>query len=133
MLKRISITVSFVMVLSAWATAQSTKTDFRIQLTPSEKREPHPLTLEEIIEMRETAELCISPDGETIAFTVKQASLATDGYRTALFAVKTSSPNQPVKLVDTAGISNLRWTPDGRQITYLSAAEGSLQIWQVSP
>src|SRR5262249_9604234 len=103
-----------------------------INLPRVEKGQAHPLTLEEIIALREITELQLSPDGQMIAFIIKQAFLERNDYRSALFVVPTVKDRDPVKLVEEKSLSRIRWMPDGEFITYLSSQSGSVQIWRVS-
>ena len=93
----------------------------------------HPITLDEIVSFREVKEPLRSPDGSRIAFLVTQAFRQCDCDRTALYVVAVAPGSVPAKLLEEPSLSNLRWTPDGKTITYLSAKSGSQQLWRVNP
>jgi dipeptidyl aminopeptidase/acylaminoacyl peptidase len=40
---------------------------------------------------------------------------------------------RPTKLVERGSLSNVRWTPDGKAISYLSDETGSTQLWMIEP
>jgi len=105
----------------------------RININVSPSGQRHPLTLQEIVSLREIAGLQISPDGRLIAFLVKQAFIDTNGYRMALYVVKTDGASPPTKLAEEAAISEPQWSPDSRWILYISSKSGSSQIWRVAP
>ena len=90
----------------------------------------HPITLDEIVSFREVKEPHRSPDGSRVAFLVTQAFLSCDCYRTALYVVATSPGSVPAKVVEESSLSTIRWTPDGKSITYLSSKSGSQQLWR---
>jgi dipeptidyl aminopeptidase/acylaminoacyl peptidase len=97
------------------------------------KGEQHSIALKEIIETRQIRGLSMSPNGKTIAFVIGQAFLDRNERRSALFVVQTDGGSQPVKLVEEQGISNLRWEPNGKFISYLSSRNSSRQIWHIDP
>jgi len=90
----------------------------------------HPITLDEIVSFREVKEPHRSPDGSRVAFLVTQAFLGCDCYRTALYVVATSPGSVPAKVVEESSLSTIRWTSDGKSITYLSSKSGSQQLWR---
>lgn len=121
--------------LSAQGVAPQRPIAERITLSQpdSGSSQSHPITLDAIVSLRELQEVRISPDGQRIAFIVRQAFRDTDDYRYALFVVSARPGTKPLKLVEDAALSLLRWTPDGRWISYLSARGGSVQLWRIDP
>jgi dipeptidyl aminopeptidase/acylaminoacyl peptidase len=82
---------------------------------------PPPLTAEDLYAFRFLADAQISPDGERVAYTVKVANEARDGYRSALWLVPFDGSRPPAQV--TAGEaqdSSPRWSPDGGRIAFLS-------------
>jgi dipeptidyl aminopeptidase/acylaminoacyl peptidase len=92
---------------------------------------PHPITLDDIVSFREVKEPVRSPDGSKVAFLVTQGFRECDCYRTALYLVTVVPGSIPTKLIEEPALSTLRWTPNGRYITYLSSKSGSQQLWRV--
>ena len=133
LLRLIIILTAAITLLCTCAFTQNSDARPSIQLNTSARKSTHPLTLEEIIALREITESQISPDGRTVAFIVTQASLALNDYRAALFVVQSSHDSDPVKLLEGKNLSNLRWTPDNQYISYLSTNSGSPQVWRVRP
>lgn len=92
-----------------------------------------PINLQDILSVREITEQHISPDGRTVAFVVKDADLATNGYHSSLYTVPTAGNAPPTLLLRAESFSNVRWTPSGDAITYLSGGGKLSRVWQVSP
>jgi dipeptidyl aminopeptidase/acylaminoacyl peptidase len=90
------------------------------------------LRLEDLISRRELQEVQISPDGRWVAYTLRQGSLQKDRYDYSLFVASTGRVHEPIKLLESASpCSNLRWSPDGRWISYLSTRTRSTQLWRI--
>jgi len=68
----------------------------------------------------------ISPDGKTVAFVRFISSGVGD-----LYLVPTAGAAQRLTFDDT-GISSPVWTPDGREILFLSGRGGAYSLWRVS-
>lgn len=91
----------------------------------------HPVDLDDILSMRETREPVLSPDGGQVAFLVRQAFRSCNCYRTAIYVVSSRGGASATKLLEEDLLSELRWTPDGRSISYLSSRSGSRQLWRL--
>jgi dipeptidyl aminopeptidase/acylaminoacyl peptidase len=105
-----------------------------IDIRPADGSTPlHPITLDEIVSLREVHEPHRSPGGRRVAFVVRQAFRPCNCYRAALYVVDTASGSVPTKLLEEGSIGEVRWTPDGRFISYLSTRSGPSEIWRVNP
>src|SRR6185295_4253753 len=80
----------------------------------------------------------ISPDGARLAFITRRNDFEQDREETALWLIDLSRPAgsetaQPVQLTETGSYSGLRWSPDGRAVTFLAAsAEARAQVFLLS-
>ncbi|WP_129778438.1 prolyl oligopeptidase family serine peptidase [Peristeroidobacter soli] len=92
---------------------------------------PAPITLDEIVSLREFREPQLSPDGRQVAFVVKQAFRDCDCYRAALYLADVSG-GAPRKLIEEEEISGLHWMRDGQALSFLSTRGGSKQLWRTS-
>lgn len=104
--------------------------DYNAEVRAAERRSP---LLEDVLGLHEVSEPVLSPDGRSIAFLVRRAFRKCNCYRTAMFLAPTAGERAPTRLLEEASLGGLRWTPDGRFITYLSSRGGSRQLWRLSP
>jgi dipeptidyl aminopeptidase/acylaminoacyl peptidase len=80
----------------------------------------------------------ISPDGARLAFITRRNDFEQDREETSLWLIDLSRPAeseaaQPVQLTETGNYSGLRWSPDGRAVTFLGAsAEAGAQVFLLS-
>jgi dipeptidyl aminopeptidase/acylaminoacyl peptidase len=107
-------------------------TTSRITLSAPVLGRRHAVTLNDILDVREVHEPRLSPDGQSVAFLVRQAFLDCNCYHTALYVVPADGRVPPTKLVEDDAIADLRWTPDSRLVTYLSIRGGLRRLWQLS-
>ena len=130
-----AVPLLFLVTLGAVPKAESSKSsaseESRIVIPSGADGPKHPLTLPEIVQLREIDDVRISPDGKSVVFFVKHASVEKNDTRTALFRVSTGG-GPPVKLLERKSLSSLRWTPDGRFVTFLSGDEKGTQVWRIA-
>lgn len=77
-------------------------------------------------------EIQVSPDGSRLAFITRRNDFERDRETFGLWTVDLSNPTaDPVRLAELEGCSALRWSPDGRTLSFLApaGAEGELQIF----
>jgi dipeptidyl aminopeptidase/acylaminoacyl peptidase len=97
---------------------------------PALAQEKRPLVPLDLYHMRTAAQAALSPDGRSVAYVVTQADSATNRYRRELWIART----------DGSGARRLTWlnvsasapafSPDGRQLAFVSAREGKpSQVW----
>ena len=103
---------------------------------------PRPVTSKDLLALRETHGLSISPDGAWVAFVVGQASYETNSYRTGLFVVRRSAGEIPICL-GSAGMPDWddinewideppQWSSDSQYVfrRMRTRPEDSWQIWR---
>lgn len=99
------------------------------QVSPSGRRRP--ISLEDILSLREIREPALSPDRTRVAYLVRQSFLSCNCGRTALYVGSSEDAHDVRKIDEEAQISDLRWTPDGRHLSFLTARDGAVQLWWV--
>lgn len=101
---------------------------------------PRPVTCMDLLTLRDTSGMQISPDGKYIAFVLRQAVYETNSYRTGIFVISTAQGSQPLSL-GTAGparwdninewvLENPQWSPDDKYIYRTMKTAGILQVWR---
>ena len=96
-------------------------------------RQAGKLTPELLWKLGRVSEMQISPDGKTILYGITYYSLEENKGNRDLYSIPVSGGN-PTKLTDTKESEyNAVWRPDGKKIAYLSAQNGSMQIWEMNP
>lgn len=103
----------------------------RVDIPTKHSREPHSISLDEIVSLREISEVAHSPDGRAAALLIRQAFRDCNCYRTALYVIEAPGQTTPAKLLEEAAISNLRWTPDGASLSYLAVRNGVQEVWKM--
>ncbi|PYQ59106.1 MAG: hypothetical protein DMF53_19295, partial [Acidobacteria bacterium] len=80
-------------------------------------------------------EVRISPDGSRLAFIARRNDFERDREVFTLWTLDLSRPGaRPVRIAEPESCSGLRWSPDGRSISFLSGdAETGVQLFLVTP
>jgi len=85
--------------------------------------ERRPITEKDLLAFRWVADPQISPDGKQIAYVLVTVNEKEDRYDTALWAVDARAGATPRRLTAGPRDSSPRWSPDGRPLAFLRAAE----------
>lgn len=90
----------------------------------------HPVTIDDLFQLKEVQDPQFGPDGGWIAYTVKTSSLKEDKNLTRIWMVPAKG-GEPVALTaEGRSSSHPRFSPDGRYIAFLSSKdEGKQQVW----
>ncbi len=94
----------------------------------AERRSPTP---EDLFAVRNITALALSPDGQRVAFIVREASLAQNKYGSSLWFSTVDGAASPRKIADEA--SSPQWSPDGGALAYLAPRRGRPQIVIIDP
>ena len=91
-----------------------------------------PITVPDVLSVREFTAQQISADGRSIAFIVKDADIAANDYKYTLYSIPASGNAKPKELVSSKSITNLRWTPGNDAVTYIASTGSLSQVWKVN-
>ena len=96
-------------------------------------QEERRLELADVVRTRGVSDLQLSPDGQTVAFVVREMDLKADRWHSAIWAVPLEGRTLPRRLTRSeAGERSPRWSPDGHYLAFLSSRDGEgsgSQIW----
>jgi dipeptidyl aminopeptidase/acylaminoacyl peptidase len=88
-----------------------------------------PLTVETMFKIARIGEPALSPNGRMVAFTVQTPDLAQNTKPQQIYVVPVDG-GTPIRLTqDGTANERPRWSPDSRQIYFISNRGGSEQIW----
>ncbi len=96
---------------------------------PARAQARRPMQFSDQMKMRRVADLDVSPDGRWVLFSVTDVDLAKNTRTPHLWLVATAGSEAQALTGSLAGESRGRFSPDGRQIAFLSARDGNQQIW----
>jgi acylaminoacyl-peptidase len=83
----------------------------------------------DVFQLEYADDVQISPDGSQIAYVRVSHDIMTDRARRNLWIVNTDGSNNRPLRSETKSSMSPRWSPDGTRIAYVSAAEGSPQLY----
>ena len=91
-----------------------------------------PFTVEALMKIARISEPQLSPDGKTVVFAVQTIDVSGNTKPRQIWSVPVNG-GTPVQLT-YEGTSNTRprWTPDGKQIVFVSNRGGAPQIWSMN-
>jgi dipeptidyl aminopeptidase/acylaminoacyl peptidase len=83
----------------------------------------------DVFQLEYTDDVQISPDGSRIVYVRVSHDIMTDRARRNLWMVNADGTNNRPLRSESKNFSSPRWSPDGTRIAYVSAAEGSPQLY----
>lgn len=93
----------------------------------------HPFSIEDLVRLNRVSDPVLSPDGRTVAFTVRETDMAANRGRTDLWSLDlTTKGAQPRRLTShPENDSSPQWSADSRALYFLSSRGGSSQVWRL--
>ncbi len=96
---------------------------------PEQSGPKRPMTFEDMMKMRRLGDIAVSPDGKWVLFSATDVDLDKNTKTSHLWIVPASGDNERPLMASMVGESRGRFSPDGKQIAFLTARDGSQQIW----
>ena len=83
----------------------------------------------DVFQLEYADDVQISPDGNHIVYVRVSHGIMTDRARRNLWIVDATGANNRPLRSEAKNFSSPRWSPDGTRLAYVSAAEGSPQLY----
>src|SRR5580658_8727669 len=90
-----------------------------------------PITFDDLISMQRVMDPHASPDGKWVAFTVTTPDKDANRNAMNIWLVPTAG-GDATALTRSGHDNSPRWSPDGKQIAFLSMRDGESQIYLIS-
>ncbi len=91
------------------------------------------MTFDDVLALKTVSDAQVSPDGRWVAYVVSKADMKENATDADLWLVSTAG-GTPVRLTTSKkNDTQPRWSPDGKQIAFISAREEKSQIFLISP
>jgi dipeptidyl aminopeptidase/acylaminoacyl peptidase len=89
----------------------------------------HPFTFEDMMALQRVGEPQVSPDGRWVAFSAVKVDLKANTRTPHLWIVPVAGGEARQLTSGMSGEDRPRWSPDGKQLAYISSQEGGSQVW----
>jgi dipeptidyl aminopeptidase/acylaminoacyl peptidase len=99
------------------------------QAPPSDATPKRPMTFDDLQKMRRLGDMDVSHDGKWVLFTVTDVDLAKNTKTPHLWIVPVAGGEEKPLTASAAGESRGRFSPDGKQIAFLTDRDQGTQIW----
>ena len=90
-----------------------------------------PFTFEDMMALKRISSPQVSPDGKWVLFSAVDVNLQENKKTPHLWLVAVNGGDAKQLTSDPAGEDRGRWSPDGKQISFVSSRDASSQIWVV--
>jgi dipeptidyl aminopeptidase/acylaminoacyl peptidase len=88
-----------------------------------------PMTIDDLLAVKSVSDPQISPDGKQVVYVVSELDRVTNKSNSDLWLIAIDG-GTPRRLTTSPGADeHPRWSPDGKQISFVSDRGGSSQIW----
>jgi dipeptidyl aminopeptidase/acylaminoacyl peptidase len=91
----------------------------------------HPITFDDLIQLRRVGVPKISPDGKWVAYAVSTPDMNANRNASNVWIVSTSG-GAPMQLTQSGHDSAPEWSPDAKTLAFLSSREGNSQVYLLS-
>jgi dipeptidyl aminopeptidase/acylaminoacyl peptidase len=94
---------------------------------------PRGLDVRDLVALDRVSSPTLSPDGARLAYVLREVDFENNKASTSLWLMPSRGEGAARRLtVSGSGASSPQWSPDGRQLYFLSSRSGSMQVWRLS-
>ena len=91
------------------------------------------ITAEDFFAIKQVGSPNISPDGEWIAYTVRETNLEEDSSETRLWMVSSDGEELLAMTGVGSSASSPQWSPDGKYLSFMASRnDGETQVWALN-
>jgi len=98
--------------------------------------EPRAVEIADVVSSRQITEVRMAPDGQQAAVVVSEPSIDGNTVTSRLLVVDVDEPDRARTVTTVRGVvermTNVRWSPDGKQLAFLAPLDGADEVWTVS-
>src|SRR6267143_1470151 len=92
----------------------------------------HPFSVHDMLAMDRISDPRVSPDGQSVAFTVRTTDLEANKGRNDIWIAPTAGGAARRLTSHEANDTQPRWSPDGRSLFFVSTRSGSAQVFRIN-
>jgi dipeptidyl aminopeptidase/acylaminoacyl peptidase len=118
-----------VLLLGAMAGSHVGRAQDAGQISGTGTAAKRPMTFDDLMKMRRLGDIDVSRDGKWVLFSATDVDLAKNTKTSHLWIVPVAGGEEKALTASLAGESRGRFSPDGRQISFLTARDDGEQIW----
>jgi dipeptidyl aminopeptidase/acylaminoacyl peptidase len=99
---------------------------------PALAADTHPFSVHDMLAMDRISDPRVSPDGQSVAFTVRVTDLEANKGRNDIWIAPTAGGAARRLSSQEANDTQARWAPDGRCVFFVSTRTGSAQVFRMN-